>query len=85
MDAIIKVAAGGSKAPRRAAPTDGYVAYPITLMADSEIITGVTEVPVVVPVEVARYNMAGMPVGASYRGLVIIVMSDGTVRKVLSN
>lgn len=40
MDAIIKVAAGGSKAPRRAAPTDGYVAYPITLMADSEIITG---------------------------------------------
>lgn len=33
--------------------------------------------------EVGRYNVAGMPVDSNYRGIVIVVMSDGTARKVL--
>ena len=83
MTAVIKVnEAGGSAAsPRRAALAAGYVAWPLQMQQDQQIITGVSQL--VKPRQVAGvvyYDIAGQPASTPRRGLNIVVTrySDGS-------
>ena len=76
-------------APARAGQVStAYTVYPVSGIADvaqidGGIITQVNDIHVNGAVEVGRYNVAGQRVGKDARGVVLIKMSDGSVRKVL--
>ena len=79
-------------APRRAeaaVASSKYVVYPLNGIKkigsiDNGVVTGVNDVRAAKGVvEVGRYNVQGQRVDDNYRGVVIIVMSDGTARKVV--
>ena len=53
------------------------------LNAEQAIITGVDDIPVSLQTEVDRYDLQGHRTIAPHRGINIIRMSNGTVRKVL--
>lgn len=88
-EAIVKVkGAAQSQAPRRAEGSAAkYDVYPMSLTKTSTVqngvITAVSDMRGKVAVEVARYSVTGMPVSRDYRGVVIVVMSDGTARKAI--
>ncbi|MBR1803321.1 MAG: hypothetical protein IJ775_00245, partial [Muribaculaceae bacterium] len=82
MTAVIKVnEASGSAAPRRAAAAAGYVAWPLTMQQDQQIITGVKELVKLRQVAgVTYYDIAGQPSRSPRSGLNIVVTryTDGT-------
>ncbi|MBO7608719.1 MAG: S8 family serine peptidase [Muribaculaceae bacterium] len=68
---------------------DKYVVYPIADMnkigsIEDGVITYVNDMYINKPVvEVGRFNVSGQRVDENYHGVVIIVMSDGSARKIL--
>lgn len=83
-----QVASSSIKAPRKAGVSNSYVVYPLSGMTDvgrveGDVITAVSDLKAGAAVEVARYNVAGQRVDKNYRGVVIVMMSDGTSRKVV--
>ncbi len=87
--AIVKIATSAqSQAPRRAeGSATKYDVYPLSLTKTSTVqngvITAVSDMRGKAAVEVARYSVTGLPVSRDYRGVVIVVMSDGTARKAI--
>ena len=80
----------GNGAPRKAGAVSGsYMVYPISGIEDvgnidGGIITNVNDIKAANGVvEVGRYNVAGQRVSKDTRGIVLIKMSDGSVRKVV--
>lgn len=83
-----QVASSSIKAPRKAGVSNSYVVYPLSGMTDvgrveGDVITAVSDLKAGAAVEVARYNVAGQRVDKNYRGVVIVMMSDGTSHKVV--
>lgn len=78
--------------PRRAeAGSSKYVVYPLEGMTsigkiDNGVVTAVNDVRAAKgAVEVGRYNVQGQRVDGNYRGVVIVVMSDGTAHKAVQD
>lgn len=85
MLAVVKLAQqqGGNSAPRRAEGSKNYVAWPLAIQRDQQIITAVTDVfGKREVVSTLYYNVAGMPSLRPYDGLNIVVTrySDGSTK-----
>ena len=83
--------ASSNNAPRKAATaSNNHMVYPISQMREvgsvvGGVVTSVNDLNASSKgaVEVGRYNVSGQRVDSNYRGVVIVLMSDGTAHKVI--